>query len=332
MTTISSTRTPMQLPPPVEDVEEGTASLDTHGLVIHRNVLAPDQVAALKERLIEQADMERRQDVALISNQSYTGKTWYGGADGALPAWQGVPMLINKGRVFIDIMLKHPLSHAYCKHAFQGLPYQLSASTGLIQRKGCEPMTIHADQQWLPFRTELPALLNFFFCLSDFEEDMGATRVVPGSHRDESPRLAYDPVKGSYCLEDVQTIPIICKAGDMFAWDSRLWHQSGASSSDKTRYSVGTVWGQHWVKPIDNFVQSLHDDVCRTMSAEELELVGFKVDAGGRFEPRFPGDRQSTNRLVPFIPELRPGGAAQAVPALGPRANVNTFTFSGQKK
>ena len=121
-------------------------------MFIHRNVLSPDEVSMLAERLVEQAELEREQDVALISDQSYSGKTWYGGADGKLPAWQGVMNLPNKGRVFMDLLYKNKLMHEYCKHAFRGVPYQLSASNGLIQRKGCQPMTVHADTQWLPSR------------------------------------------------------------------------------------------------------------------------------------------------------------------------------------
>ncbi|WP_328353663.1 phytanoyl-CoA dioxygenase family protein [Mycobacterium sp. NBC_00419] len=315
------------LPDPVTDVEAGKAALDQYGLVVHKNVLSPDQVEALKERLIEQADLERQYDVALISNQSFTGKTWYGGADGQTPAWQNVTMLVNKGRVFMDIVLKNPLVHEYCQHAFRGAPYQLSSTSGIIQRKGCESMTIHTDQQWVPVKTETetPVFLNFFFCLSDFEEDMGATRVVPGSHLGPPPQVNFDANKGATSAQATETVPITCKAGDIFSWDGRLWHQSGASTSDKTRYSVGAIWGQSWVKPIDNFLQSLHDDVYEQLSPEELDLLGFRVDAAGRMAPRHPGDRQSTNRKVPYIPELRTGAQNVVELAPGERGDIDTL-------
>ena len=97
------------MPDPVTDIETGKATLDEYGLVVHKNVLTPEQVEALKARLVEQADLERKHDVALISNQSFTGTTWYGGADGQLPAWQNVTMLVNKGRIFMDLVLKNPV-------------------------------------------------------------------------------------------------------------------------------------------------------------------------------------------------------------------------------
>jgi len=323
--TVAPSIAEVTMPDPATDIETGKATLDEYGLVVHKNVLTPEQVDALKARLVEQADLERKHDVALISNQSFTGTTWYGGADGQLPAWQNVTMLVNKGRIFMDLVLANPVVHEYCTHAFRGVPYQLSSTSGIIQREGCEAMTIHTDQQWVPVVTETPIFLNFFFCLSDFEEDMGATRVVPKSHLRPPPELVFDPNSGAHSVEEAETLPIVREAGDMFSWEGRIWHQSGASTSDKVRYSVGCIWGQSWVKPIDNFLQSLHDDVYKSLSSEELDLLGFRVDAAGRMAPRYPGDRQSTNRKVPYIPELRLGADNVVERAPGERGNVDSF-------
>ena len=327
----TGTRERLELPSPVTNVEDGKAALDEYGIAIHRGALSADQVDALKARLVEQADLERQYDVALISNQSFTGTTWYGGADGQLPAWQNVTLLVNKGRVFIDLVLKNPVMHEYCRHAFSDTPYQLSSMSGIIQRKGCEAMTIHSDQQWVPM-LEMPVFLNFFFCLSDFEEQMGATRVVPKSHRRPPPQLGWDEKLGAYCVDEYETVPVECHAGDIFCWEGRTWHQSGASTSDKVRYNIACTWGRSWVKPIDNYLQSLQDDVYRTLSPEELDLLGFRVDAAGRIAPRYPGDRQSTNRAVPYIPELRPGADNVVAKAPGGRGNVDTFASTQNRK
>jgi hypothetical protein len=325
----SSKFKPLPVPDAVDNVEDGKRCLDEYGMFLHRNVLSPDEVAQLADRLVEQAELEREQDVALISDQSYSGKTWYGGADGKLPAWQGVMNLPNKGRVFMDLLYKNKLMHEYCAHAFRGVPGQIAASNGLIQRKGCEPMTVHCDTQWLPFvPTGAPPILNVFFCLSDFEEDMGATRVVPGSHRVPPPEVKYIEGVGNVAGAEYETLPVICKAGDMFGMESRLWHQSGASSSDKVRLCATVVWSQFWLKPINLFPQTLHDEVYASLSPEELELLGFKCDAAGIFEPRYPGDRQTTNRPEPYIPELRRGGQKRAVPAPRPRTHMDQFKIA----
>src|SRR5438552_4761466 len=170
----------LQLPPPTRNVEEGKRILDEYGLCLHEAFLTPEQLARLKERMVEQAELECEDGVGLLSGQSRGAKTWYGRPDpGHMPGWQGIPALYNKGRVFLDLVM-NPMFHEYAKHAFRGSAFHLSAMTGLIVRRGAEPMVVHVDQQFMP-RTEVPTYLNCMILLVDFEESMGATRVVPGS-------------------------------------------------------------------------------------------------------------------------------------------------------
>ena len=169
---------PMQLPAPTRDVEQGKRDMDEYGLCVHEAFVSGDELKALQHRLIEQAEIECEQGVALLSGQSRGGKTWYGRPEeGVLPGWQGIAALYNKGRVFIDY-LQHPLFKAYNAHVFRGASVHLSAMTGLVVRRGAEPMVVHVDQQFMPY-TEVPTYLNCMLCLTDFEEVMGATRVVP---------------------------------------------------------------------------------------------------------------------------------------------------------
>jgi len=314
MTVIESTeRAPrLQLPPMTRDIEEGKRILDQYGLCVHEAFITPADVDALKDRMIEQARLECEYGVGLLSGQSRGGKTWYGHPEpGQLPGWQGIPALYNKGRVFIDLMMK-PMFHAYAMHAFRGASFHLSAMTGLIVRRGAEPMVVHVDQQFMP-RTEVPAFLNCMILLVDFEAIMGATRVVPGSHLGPYPKQAFDAERGVYNPEPIETIAVEAPAGAALFWESRTWHQSGTSRSDKTRYSLTTLWQQSWVKPMDNVVENVHDDVYAALSERELDMLGFKAEPSGRIEVRSPGARQNTNRKTPYVPELREGSGRRPV-------------------
>src|SRR5205823_9340356 len=104
----------------------------------------------------------------------------------------------------------------------------------------------------------------------------------------------------------------------------------GRTNFRKAARFARCIWGASWVKPTDNLLQSLHDDVYRSLSTEELDLLGFRVDAAGRIAPRHPGDRQSTNRSVPYIPELRRGSNNVVERAPGPRGAVDTFASKGR--
>src|SRR5436309_53097 len=196
-TTTQETAMSLKLPPPTRDVEQGKRDMDEYGLCVHEGFVDGDQLKALRERLVEQAELECEHGVALLSGQSRGGKTWYGHPEpGAMPGWQGIAALYNKGRTFIDY-LKHPLFKAYNDHVFRKASWHLSAMTGLIVRRGAEPMVVHVDQQFMT-KTEVPTYLNCMLCLSDFEEVMGATRVVPKSHLGGYPPQAYDAQRGAY--------------------------------------------------------------------------------------------------------------------------------------
>lgn len=303
---------PMQLPAPTRDVEQGKRDLDEYGLCVHEAFVSGDPLKALQDRLIEQAELECEQGVALLSGQSRGGKTWYGRPEeGVLPGWQGIAALYNKGRVFIDY-LQHPLFKAYNAHVFRGASVHLSAMTGLVVRRGAEPMVVHVDQQFMPY-TEVPTYLNCMLCLTDFEEVMGATRVVPRSHLGPYPPQAFSAERGAYNPEPIATVAVEAPAGSVIFFESRTWHQSGISTSDKTRYSLTTLWQQHWVKPMDNIVENLHDPVYASLTEDERQLLGFKAEPSGRLEARSPDGRQNTNRKTPHVPELRRGSDVRAV-------------------
>lgn len=302
----------MKLPPPTRDVEQGRRDLDEYGLCVHEGFVEGEALKALRERLVEQAEMECEYGVALLSGQSRGGKTWYGHPEpGATPGWQGIAALYNKGRVFIDY-LKHPLFAQYNAHLFRGASWHLSAMTGLVVRRGAEPMVVHVDQQFMP-RTEVPTYLNCMLCLTEFEEVMGATRVVPRSHLGGYPPQAFSAERGAYNPEPIEAVAVEAPAGSVIFFESRTWHQSGISTSDKTRYSLSTLWQQHWVKPMDNIPLNLQRAVHGTLSDAELQLLGFKAEPSGRIEAASADAFQNTNRKTPYVPELRRGGSARPV-------------------
>jgi hypothetical protein len=314
----------LQLPPMTRDLEEGKRILDEYGLCVHEGFLSPEQVKALKDRMIEQAELECEYGVALLSGQSRGGGTWYGRPEpGQMPGWQGIAALYNKGRVFIKL-LSHPLFAEYAKHAFRGNSFHLSAMTGLIVRRGAEPMVVHVDQQFMP-RTEVPTYLNCMLCLVDFEEVMGATRVVPKSHAGTYPKQAFEAKRGVYNPEPIETVAVEAPAGSAIFFESRTWHQSGTSRSDKTRYSLSALWQQSWVKPMDYIVENLQDEVYRTLTEKELEILGFKAEPSGRIEASSPGSRQNINRKTPYVPELRRDSAARplALENMGDRKSAD---------
>lgn len=143
-------------------------------------------------------------------------------------------------------------------------------------------------------------------CLSDFTEEMGATRVVPRSHLGPPPKIEIDYAKMDLINpEPIETIAVECEACSAVVFESRLWHSSSAHRSDTTRYSISIYYALPFMHPQDDYAASMHDDVYRSLSDQERAMFGFKSFGLGRIDPRFPGDRSNVDTKYPYIPELR---------------------------
>ena len=60
----------------------------------------------------------------------------------------------------------------------------LSSFCSLVLGPGQEAQPIHEDTQLIPLpRPHIPIMLNAIWALSDFTQENGATRIVPGSHK-----------------------------------------------------------------------------------------------------------------------------------------------------
>jgi ectoine hydroxylase-related dioxygenase (phytanoyl-CoA dioxygenase family) len=113
--------------------------------------------------------------------------------------------------------------------------------------------------------------INSIWCIDDFTEERGATRVVPGSHR-----------QNTKCRDQtVQTVPLLAPAGSMVALDGRVWHGTGANTTTSELRAGIFGW---YTKPIylpqENWWLTL-DQSIRKYGSEELKvLFGYKVLAG----------------------------------------------------
>ena len=311
--------------PTANNLEEAKRHLSEAGVVIIRNAIEKEVVAALRERLEEQAALERAQGVATFADprfgphpskpQVYHMHGSRIGRPKTDPPFQFVAFLANKGRAFIELCMR-PEFLELARHMLQD-DFPVSTMAGLVVRKGAPAQFVHIDQSVVPYVTPRPILSNFMLPLSAFTADMGATRFVPGSHLGPGPDFGRASGGAMANATDIETVPAEMEPGDICFFDSRTWHGQGASTSGKTRWSIVGNYAVHWWRPYDNYAAILQDNVYEAMSTEERELFGFKfVRLGtGLTTPRSPDDhRYNTNVRMPFIPELRRGSDARAIP------------------
>ena len=123
-----------------------------------------------------------------------------------------------------------------------------------------------AGRRWRFF----PSLvsLNVGYAIDDFTIENGATRFVPGSHRELH---APDPT-GDY----PQARPIVCRAGGMFALDDRMWHQTGANvTENEHRIGLFAHYTRSYLAPQEKWEKCIPAEVQATLSPELRELLAI---------------------------------------------------------
>lgn len=151
-----------------------------------------------------------------------------------------------------------------------GDQYLLSSLSANISLPGSESMGIHNDlMAVLPEPWLAPYGTNLFICLDDMDEENGATRYLPGSHRFTTNEMASDDDLG-------RTVPIPASAGSIVAMDGRLWHTSGANrSADRPRRILIAFYVASFIRTQYNWAALLSDPVKGTLGPGLRRLLGL---------------------------------------------------------
>jgi ectoine hydroxylase-related dioxygenase (phytanoyl-CoA dioxygenase family) len=245
-------------PQPTRDLERALADLDVHGACIVVDALDADLLKEVHTALYRAAESDRkrgwRQDYQYGADDHVNQRIWN---------------LPSRDPVFCDLV-EHPAALRLAKSAL-GWPMLLSNISANITGPGTGEMMMHADQGAFPGPWDRPHVINIAWCLDDFTEANGATRVVLGSHL-----LNRQATREEW---DAPTAPLIAKAGAMVAVDGRLWHKTGANTTkDQRRAGIFAVYTLPMYLPQELWWLSLDPAVRQFGSDTLLTLLGFKGD------------------------------------------------------
>ncbi len=140
--------------------------------------------------------------------------------------------------------------------------------------KNLQPL--HNDDALMPLaRPHQTLVLTAMWALSDFTEETGATRVVPGSHRE--PGLPdYSKYQGDY-----QTQCVKMRTGSVLLLDGAVWHTSGENRTPGVwRLGMQVSYCAGFIRPLQNLMLSIPPDEAREYSDELLALCGYATFNG----------------------------------------------------
>ena len=126
---------------------------------------------------------------------------------------------------------------------------------------------IHVDDALIKLPRPHPAVVsNSMWALTDFTEENGATRIVPGSHRSDA-----KPDYGSH----PESIPAEMPRGSILVWNGSLWHGGGANRSSQRRVGIAMNYCAGFIRQQENQQLGIPLERVRTFEPRLQELAGF---------------------------------------------------------
>ena len=156
------------------------------------------------------------------------------------------------------------------------------------------PQPIHADDQLIPIaKPHPPVVCNTMWALTEFSEANGATRLVPGSHRDPSPEFG----------REYPSIPAEMPRGSVLIWHGSLWHGGGANTTGERRVGLACNYCAGYIRQQENQQLGIPAAVAKRFDERLQRLCGYSVYSGliGHIDKHDP------------IELLRDGGSLQMV-------------------
>ena len=150
--------------------------------------------------------------------------------------------------------------------------YQLHLSQTIAIGPGEPAQPIHRDQwafDFFPFPSDYDVQCNTIWALTDFTEENGATRVIPGSQE----------LADSFDHTIDETVPAEMSVGSCLFYTGKVFHGGGANTSDEVRIAGNITYDVGWLRQEENQYLSVPREVAETLDDDLLRLMGYRVGA-----------------------------------------------------
>jgi ectoine hydroxylase-related dioxygenase (phytanoyl-CoA dioxygenase family) len=239
---------------PMDDATAHIERVKTQGFTIVENAIEPGLIDALNAALDR---LERELDAKPAKN----------GFEGHNTV--RIYNLLLYGGAFLDVPVHKSVLPIVEGVLDSGCLISSLSSIAIDPGEVAQP--IHADDMLIPLEKPHRSIVcNSMWALTDFTDENGATRLVPGSHKKANPIYG-----GSY-----DTVPGAMPKGSVLVWDGALWHGGGANKTDKRRTGIAMNYCAGFIRQQENQQLGLPASLVKTFSPRLQELVGYSVYQG----------------------------------------------------
>lgn len=194
-------------------------------------------------------------------------------------------------------LVMHPLvlgtANSLLAHATS---YQLHLTQVIAIGAGEAAQPIHRDQwafDFFPFPKGYEVQCNTIWAVTNFTEENGATRVIPGSNHFED-RLQF---------READSIAAEMTKGSVLFYNGSVYHGGGANRSNGTRIGINITYNLSWLRQEENQYLAVPFEIARTLPVDLLKLIGYRR---GAYALGYVDDLRDPIEVL--HPELKKGG------------------------
>lgn len=248
------------------DVEAHLARIAEDGYTIVRGAIEPELTVALRDtvrRVFAELDVQPKGNRA----EGFATRRIYN--------------LLPKDEVFEQLPV-----HPNVLPVVEGLlevECLLSGTTAMDIGPGEGLQGLHADDGLIRVRRPHPPMMaTTIWALTEFTAENGATRIVPGSHREPGHPNPDD---------DSIAIAAEMAPGDVLIMDSQLWHCGGPNTTaDEWRLGLNVQYVRGFLRTQQNHYLAIPSETVASYPRRLRQLLGFELYRGimGHVDGRSP--------------------------------------------
>ena len=233
-------------------VRKALRELESRGYTVVQDMMSREHLEQLREQFDHLSATEGRLGgIEVLPPPRQQQLLEDAAAEGPNPGIRRLGDLVNKGACF-DKIWQNEVLISVVMGVLPG-PFKLHSLNGHDPKTGHGHQGLHADWGGPTSRAELVAagvwseeakpierparlfgVMNSAWCLDDFSEASGATRLVEGSHLVPGSKPSSDA--------DARAKQVVAKAGSVVIWNGSTWHGGSLNSTSGKRRAIHCAW------------------------------------------------------------------------------------------
>lgn len=250
-----------------ESVERVVEVIKRDGGVIISNFISKQTLQALKEELDRYLnEAPYGEDAYFAGNQTRRVARLIARSDSAVQVALN-PLFIESARKILQTPT-HVWSGSVRVEVEPNIQLSFTQAIQICPGQGLQPL--HRDDAtslWRHPQYGREARLQIMLAVSDFTEENGATRVIPGSHTWDDERMPTQE----------ETVAAEMSAGSALLWVGSLYHGGGANKSDSPRTGVSMSYDLAFLRSEENHLLSIPIERVRALPEEMQQLLGWSA-------------------------------------------------------